>query len=262
MCVTQGDAIARRRTDYDDDRPATPPQAREMRARLDRSAAEVTALRAANALCEYLNRWNDAGPAEVARARKAVEEALALDPTFYLAHYASGFLYRATGRHADELAAFDETIRCNPDFARAHAQRGEALLYLGRTAEAIAAVDEAIRRNPTSKIRGYFFWVKGRAHFYEQRYPEAIDWLTRSVRNWQHVWYNRAYLVSAHALSGLPGSRGAARRVLRSLHARFPDYTVAQIIENERATPDNNRSFIAMRQRFHEGLRLAGMRLP
>jgi adenylate cyclase len=250
--------FARARADYDD-RSVTPQQAREMRALHTTSAAEATALMAASALCEYLNRWNDVGTDEMARAESAVNDALALDPAFYLAHYARGFLFRARGEHADELRAFDETIRSNPDFARAHAQRGEALLYLEQAAEAIDAVDEAIRRNPTSKIRGYFYWVKGRSHFYQQQYGEAIDWLERSVRNWPHVWYNRAYLVSAHALSGNPGSRTAARRVLRSFNARFPGYTVTQVVENERATPGNTPSFLAMRQRFHQGLRLAGM---
>jgi adenylate cyclase len=236
-----------------------PTRSRQMVELLNQAGAEKDALLAITILCDYLNRWNEAGPAEVARAESAVDEALSIDPAFYLAHYARGFLCRAQGRHEEERAAFDETIRFNPDFARAHAQRGEALLYLGQAAEAIVAVDEAIRRNPTSKIRGYFYWVKGRSYFYQQQYTEAIDWLKQSVRNWPHVWYNRAYLVSAHALSGNPGSRTAARRVLRSFNARFPGYTVTQVIDNERATPDNTQSFVAMRQRFHEGLRLAGM---
>jgi len=256
MCITRR-PVARARTDYDE-RPATPQQAREMRAALNTSAVEAVALMAANALCEYLNRWNDAGPAEVTQAQSAVETALSIDPAFYLAHYARGFLCRAQGQHEEELAAFDETIKCNSDFARAHAQRGEALLYLGRAPEAIAAVDVAITRNPTSKIRGYFYWVKGRAYFYQEQYPEASLWLERSVRNWPHVWYNRAYLLSAHALSRKPGNRVTVRRVFGAFDERFPGYTVAQIIENERATP-GTQPFGAMRKRFHEGLQVAGM---
>lgn len=238
----------------------SPARSRLMQELLNQATAEKDALLAITVVCDYLNRWNKAGRDEVARAQSAVEEALGIDPGFYLAHYARGFLYRARGQHADELAAFDETIRCNPDFARAHAQRGEALLYLGRAAEAIAAVDEAIRRNPTSNIRGYFYWVKGRSHFFQQQYGEAIEWLERSVRNWPHVWYNRSYLVSAHALSENAGSRVSARRVLRALNGRIGEFTVARVIENEQATPDNTQSFVAMRERFHEGLRLAGMR--
>lgn len=240
-------------------RSLNPARSRQMVELLDQAAKEKDALLAITILCDYLNRWNDAGPDEVARARSAVEEALAIDPAFYLAHYARGFLCRAEGQHENELTAFDETIKHNPDFARAHAQRGEALLYLGRAAEAIAAVDEAIARDSTSKIRGYFYWVKGRSYFYQEQYPEAIEWLERSVRNWPYVWYNRAYLLSAHALSGTPDSRAAVRRVYNGLERRFPGYTVARIIDNERATPDNTPPFVAMRERFHQGLQTAGM---
>jgi adenylate cyclase len=236
-----------------------PARSRRMVELLDQATAEKDALLAITILCDYLNRWNEAGPDEVERARSAVNEALAIDPAFFLAHYARGFLYRADGQHDQELAAFDETIKANPEFARAHAQRGEALLYLGRAPEAIVAVDEAITRSPASNIIGYFYWVKGRSYFYQEQYDEAIEWLERSVRNWSRVWYNRAYLISAHALSGKPGSRIAFRRVYRAFDKQFPGYTVTRVIDNERATPDNTPAFIAMRERFHEGLRIAGM---
>lgn len=237
----------------------TPARSRQMQELLNQAGAEKDALLAIRVLCDYLNGWNDAGPAEVAAAEAAVNAALRAHPSLHLAHYANGFLERTKGRHQHSLSAFEATISCNPDFARAHAQRGQALLHLGRAPEAIAAVDEAIRRNPTSNIRGYFYWVKGRAYFYQQQYAEAIHWLELSVRNWPEVWYNRAYLASAHALSGKAGSRAAARRVLRALNRRIAGYTVAQIIENERASPDTTPSFVTMRERFHEGLRLAGM---
>jgi tetratricopeptide (TPR) repeat protein len=257
MAISYGRSFNQARAVHN--RRLTPARSRQMQQLLQQAGGEKDALLAIRIICDYLNHWNDVGPAEVAAAESAVNAALRLDPAPYLAHYALGFLERTKGRHRRSLAAFEATIRSNPDFARAHAQRGEALLYLGRAAEATAAVDEAIRRNPTSNIRGYFYWVKGHSYLYQQQYAEAIHWLELSVRNWPNVWYNRAYLVSAHALSGEPGGRAAARRVLRAFNRRFPGYTVAQVIENEGVAPDDIRSFIAMRQRLHEGLRLAGM---
>jgi tetratricopeptide (TPR) repeat protein len=227
-----------------------------MRGLLNESAAETAALLATTVLCDYLNRWNEAGPAEVARAEAAVKQALADDPKLFLAHYANGFLARARGQHEASLAAFDQAIGNAPDFARAHAQRGEQLLYLGRFDEAIASVEKAISISPKSSVRGYFYWVIGRARFFKEQYAQAIPWLERSVRNWPNVWYNRAYLVSAHALADNPA---AARRVRRAFDRRFPGYTLAHVIENERATPDDNRLVVAGRERFHEGLRRAGM---
>ena len=66
---------------------------------------------ATTVLCEYLNQWNNAGPAEVAIAQAAAEQALAADPTLFLAHYAKGFLCRVRGQHQESLRAFDQTIR-------------------------------------------------------------------------------------------------------------------------------------------------------
>jgi len=258
MCLTirmsRGRSFARAGTLYE--RPGTPQQAREMRPLLNTSAAEAAALMAANALCEYLNRWNDAGPEEVELAEAAVRQALRADSTLFLAHYAQGFLLRARGRHREALGAFERTIGYAPDFARGYAQKGEELLYLGRFRDAIDAAERAKQLSPNSSARGYFDWVIGRARFFLRQYPEAIDALKSSVRTWSNVWYNRAYLIAAHAMSG---KRSDARRVLRAFDRRFPGYTVERVIDNETATPDTSRAVRAGRERFHEGLRAAGM---
>ena len=64
----------------------------------------------------------------------------------------------------------------------------------------------------------------------------------------------------------LPGERPrafregrAAKRVLRALHGQFGTYTLARVIENERACPDDHPFVVAGRERFHEGLRRAGL---
>lgn len=249
------DSYARARSLYE--RPVTPRRTQQMLGLLDESTAETAALTATTVLCEHLNRWNDAGPDRVARAEGAVTQALAQDPRHFLAHYAKGFLHRSKGQHQAALDAFEQTIKYNPEFARAYAQKGEQLLYLGRFEDAISAVERAIELSPKSAVRGYFYWVIGRAHFFMGRDADAISWLQRSIRAWPNVWYNRLYLVSAHAHAG---KMSAAHRVLQSFHRQFPGYTLARVIENERATPANDRLVVAGRQRFHEGLRRAGLR--
>jgi tetratricopeptide (TPR) repeat protein len=249
------DAFARARTLYE--KPVTPQRTQQMRGLLDESAAGTAALTATTVLCEYLNRWNDAGPAEVARAEAAIEQALDRNPGLFLAHYAKGFLLRTKGQHQAALDAFDVTIKYAPEFARAYAQKGEQLVYLGHPDEGIAEVERALRMSPDSAVRGYFYWVIGRARFFMKQDAEAISWLQDSVRNWPNVWYNRLYLVSAHAHSG---TTAAATRVLRAFNRQFLGYTLARVIENEGATPDDHPFVVAGRERFHEGLRSAGMR--
>jgi tetratricopeptide (TPR) repeat protein len=158
-------------------------------------------LHATTLLCDYLNRWNEAGPEEVAKAEAAVLQALGSNPSHGLAHYAKGFVHRTKGEHDAALAAFTETLKHVPNFARAHAQRGAQLLYLGRPQEAIAEVEKALEISPRSAQRGMFYWIIGRARFFMGQYAEAIPWLRRSIRLWPHLWYNRLYLASAYALA-------------------------------------------------------------
>ena len=247
-------SYARARSLYE--KPVTPQRTQQMLGLLDESTAETAALTATTVICEYLNRWNEAGPHHVARAEAAVEQALARDAGHFMAHYAKGFVHRGKGQHQAALEAFEQTIKHNPEFARAYAQKGEQLLYLGRFAEAIAAVERAIELSPKSAVRGYFYWVIGRSRFFLQQNAEAVTWLQDSVRNWQNVWYNRLYLVSAHAHAG---NVSGATRVLRSFDRKFAGYTLARVIENERATPSDHPLVVAGRRRFHDGLRRAGM---
>ena len=248
------DSYARARSLYE--KPVTPQRTQQMLGLLDESTAETAALTATTVICEYLNRWNEAGPAKLSRAEAAVEQALARDAGHFMAHYAKGFVHRGKGQHQASLDAFEQTIKYNPEFARAYAQKGEQLLYLGRFADAIEAVDRAIELSPKSAVRGYFFWVEGRARFFLQQDTEAVRWLQDSVRNWRNVWYNRLYLVSAHAHAG---NVSGAARVLRSFDRQFPEYTLDRVIENEAATPADHPLVVAGRERFHEGLRRAGM---
>jgi adenylate cyclase len=242
------------------ERPVTRERTEEMRGLLDRSAAETAAYTAVTDLCRYLNRWDDKGPAELDRFEAVVQRALEHNPQFYLAYYALGFLRRARGRHQEALAAFEETIKyAPPTFSRVYAQKGEQLLYLGRFSESIAEVNRALEINPNSKVRGYFYWVLGRAHFFQEDYETAIHWLQRSNRAWPEVWYNRAYLVAAHALLN---QVAAARRVLRALDKGFgdSDFTLARVVRYEEdATPCDTPAVRAGRERFHNGLQRAGM---
>jgi len=218
------------------ERRVTPQRTRQMRGLLDESAAETAAYTATTILCEFLNAWLDAGPAEVARAEAAIEQALDRNPQLYLAHYAYGFVCRTRGQHQAALEAFDETIKYAPEFARAYAQKGDELVYLGRPDEGIAEIEKALKISPQSSVRGFFFWTIGRAKFFMEDDAEAIRWLRSSIRNWSDVWYNRFYLVSAHALSN---QRAAARRVLQASNQKLPGYTLARIIENEHRIPSD-----------------------
>jgi tetratricopeptide (TPR) repeat protein len=208
-------------------------------------------------MCDYLNRWNDSGSAELAEAKKAVEQALEIVPDLAAGHYASGLVHRANGAHDAALAAFSRTVELNPEFALAHAQQGAQLIYTGRPLEARQPIETAIRiSRPDHPSRPMFYWYLGRAHFVSGNYVEAIKSLQQSVEGRSNIWYNHLHLVSAYALTN---DNEAAAGALRNFDDRFPNYTVTRVIHNEQANPHSNPTMLAARDRFHEGLRLAGM---
>ena len=258
MRTARGESLALAHTLYENRR--NPQSTQEMRGHIDAAHADASALRATAVLSDYLNRWNGVEKRHLADAEAAVRQALTIDRTHHLAHYAKGFMHRARGQHKAALAAFTEAAKHNPDFAHAHAQRGAELLYLGRPADAISEVQKAIKLNPRSPSLGMFYWIIGRAEFFSGNYAAAIPWLQRSVRLLPDLWYNRLYLVSAYAHLG---KKAAAKRTLDEFNQRFSKpksaYALKQVVANERTNPNNHKFVVAGRRRFHEGLRLAGM---
>jgi tetratricopeptide (TPR) repeat protein len=210
---------------------------------------------------DYLNRWNNARADELARAEEAVKEALNIDPGIPLAHYADAFIHRARGEHQAASDAFDRAITHDPDFARAYAQKATEQINLGYPDRVRDLVKKAIELSPQDSSLGVFYWILGRAQFFDGHYKEAIPDLETSIEWRPNLWYNRLYLASAYALAD---DENAAKRVLTAFQNhpffRYRRFTVAVIeSEFESANPSNNQFVIAAREKFHQGLVKAGM---
>src|SRR5215204_4052683 len=74
-----------------------------------------------------------------AEARRAIDDALALDPLNARTHRAAGTIAYASRRYADAVVQFRRAIELNPAISNAHALMGDALMELGRMEEARAA---------------------------------------------------------------------------------------------------------------------------
>jgi adenylate cyclase len=230
----------------------------EQSVHLDPNSAEAWARLAEITASDYLNHWNNTGPDQLREAETAVKKALALDPDLALAHFANGFIHRARGEHQAALAAFDRAIALDPNFALAYKDKGDELILLGHPDEAPPLVEKAIALSPRDPSLGIFYWVAGRAEFYAGRYREAIPWLTKSIEVRPNLWYNRLYLASAYALLG---DTQEAQKVLQDFQRHFTGrrYTVALVESFERTNPSSNPTVVAARDKFHQGLLLAGM---
>jgi tetratricopeptide (TPR) repeat protein len=205
-----------------------------------------------------LINWNHTGREELRVAEEAVRKALLIDPNHALAHAAHGLIQRAHGEHHAALEAFSRAIELDRNFAFAYASKGNELTLVGRPAEAPALVEHAIRLSPHHPSISIFNWIIGRAKFFTGQYDEAIPWLRKSVETRPNLWFNRLYLVSACALADMPEQ---ATRALNEFNRLFPRpvYTLAVVEALESATPNDDPTVVAARNKFHEGLVRAGM---
>lgn len=233
--------------------------------RLNPQAADSWSQLASVLINDYLSHWNEAkDSAESAkdllrRAGEAVQEALKIDPTIALAHHVDGFVRRAKGDHQGALDAFDRAIQLDPNFARAYSQKANQLVMIGRPKEAPPLVLKAINLSPRDPYLGGFYWVIGRAYFVMRDYDNSIVWLRKSAQVLPNLWFNRAYLVAAYALTDRHQQpEGVAAS--NEYKAAFAAYNV-QRIRDLYATelPHPEPGMQASIQELYKGLQLAGV---
>jgi len=177
---------------------------------------------------DVLNAWNQAGPAEVDRAEEAARNAIKLDPNTVLAHYALGFVQRLRGDHQASAAEFEQATKLDANLAKGYAQWANALVFTGDPKAAIPLADKAADLSPKDPSFGVFRWVKGRAYFVLADYPQAITALEESVAVRPNLWFSRAWLIAAYALSGRNDNAAAARD---EFIQKFPQYNRAWIAD-------------------------------
>jgi adenylate cyclase len=228
-------------------------------------AADGWAQLANTLVSDYLNHWNEAKQSPEAakdllrRAEEALQEALKIDPSVPLAHYAEGFIRRAKGDHAGALDAFDRVLSLDPNFARGYAQKANQLVMIGRAKEAPPLVLKAIALSPRDPYMAMFDWVIGRAYFVMRDYENAVVWLRKSVQMSPDRWYSRAYLLAALALTERHEQpEGVA--ALGDYKAGFGGYTVQRIRGMyEKEVPHPDPGMQASIQELYKGLQKAGV---
>jgi adenylate cyclase len=213
---------------------------------------------------DYWNFWNEAEKDANARqdllrqAEHALQKAFSLDPAVALSHMDDGFIRRANGDHQGALDAFDRALALDPNLALAYAQKANQLVFTGHPQEAPPLVLKAIRLSPRDPAISIFYWVLGRAYFAMKNYDDAILWLRKSVAERPTVWFSRAHLVSAFALTGNGADAAAA---LKDFSNALPGYTLARIQDIYlKETPNKDPAFQKTLQELYKGLQQAGMK--
>ena len=139
------------------------------------------------------------------------------------------------------------------NLANAHATIGLTKCYIGRGEETEAHINEALRLSPrdTFTFRWLFFGAVAKLQLGAD--TEAVAWLRRSIE--ANRSYPLAHFLLAAALA-LLGELDQARAAAQAGLTLDPTFTIRRYRVN---TPSDNPTFLAMRQRLYEGMRIAGV---
>ena len=208
----------------------------------------------ANALMSEVNMYaSDDRAGQIRAAEAATTKALALVPDSADAHVTYGTVLFATRVPERALREFNLAIDLDGNLAIAHAYVGVMKFLLGRAQETRAHVETAMRLSPRDPFLFQWHFFIGLADVYLGRVVRGIESLRKTVEinpNWGHSHF---VLAGALALAGLLEE---AAEVCATARRLAPKFTIAKF---RAEAPSDNPVFLAQRELFHEGLRLAGV---
>ena len=196
---------------------------------------------------------SDDRPGQIRAAEAAVKNALELAPRSAAAHLAYGRVLFAMSRPERALRELELARRLDPDLAAIHGYLGQIKIALGRASETRAHVEEAMRLSPQDPLLRLWHYLIGLAEVYLGHVVRGIESLRKSVEidpGWGLAQFT---LAGALALAGLLVDAAEACAVAQHL---APNFTIAKFRAEARS---DNSIYLAQREHFCEGLRLAGV---
>ena len=225
----------------------------EIALRLDEDNVDAL-LGFANAHMSEVNMYASKDRAgQIRAADGAVRKVLALAPDSAEAHVTYGTVLFAVRAPERALREFKFAISLDDNLAIAHAYLGLMKLLLGRADETRAHVEVAMRLSPRDPLLFQWHFFIGLADVYLGRVVRGLESLRKTIEinpNWGHSHF---MLAGALALAGLLAEAAEACAVARRL---APNFTIAKF--RAEAVSDNP-VFLAQREHFYRGLRLAGV---
>ena len=197
--------------------------------------------------------WSDDPAGDIARAEKAVDAALAVQPDNPLLHHAKAEVYSAKRQWGPAIMEDETAIALDPNNARAHALAGFRKMLLGRSEEGLAGVETALRLSPRDPFVPYWQYFMCALHASLAHWDEAIPWCEKSIAGQPQVYRPYAVLAAANALAGHDKEAKEAAAQLQKVYPGFTVQTWAGMHWSDDPT------FNAEYQRGTEGLRKAGV---
>ena len=226
----------------------------EQALQIDPDSATALSGLALSHITEVLNRSSKAPHNQIALAAQAIERSLALQPNDPRANYVRSLVLSTQGRIDEAEQAIQRALALYPNHPRALQRLGFLKLQQGHPEEVAAPVTLSLRLDPTNAEQvslGHF--TLGMAEFHLQRDDAAYGHMQQATVSSPQNGYAWQWLA---AIDGLHGRTEQARINLAEYQKRFPGHTIGSLKASE---PSRRAAFWQERNRFYEGLKLAGL---
>jgi TolB-like protein len=200
------------------------------------------------------SHMTDDGALHFKAAESTLNSVLLRAPNHPRAHMLLGGVQIRTNRAAKGIAECRQALALDRNLAEAHAFIGLGKHALGRNEEVEGHVQEALRLSPRDTRAFLWFHFVGMAKLHANADLEALDWLRRSIEA------NPNYVLSHFHLAGALAMMGDLREARSSADAGLaldPNFTIRRRRMN--AWVHDNPEWLARRERFYEGMRMAGI---
>jgi TolB-like protein len=197
---------------------------------------------------------SDDGASHFKVAESTLSSVLLRAPNHPRAHMLLGGVQIRTSRAAKGIAECRQALALDRNLAEAHAFIGLGKHALGCDEEVEGHVQEALRLSPRDTRAFLWFMIVGMAKLHANADLEALDWLRRSIEA------NPNYVLSHFHLAGALAMMGDLREARCSADAGLaldPNFTIRRHRMN--AWVHDNPVWLARRESFYEGMRMAGV---
>jgi TolB-like protein len=144
----------------------------------------------------------DTAAADVARAARLVDRALAASPRSLLARIAKANVLRAQGRCNEAIPEFEALLAIDHNAVAVLDALADCKLLIGQIEEVIPLEELAIRLSPRDPAIGWWYVRIGQVHIYQSRAHKAIPWLEKARGAVPELPFVHALLAAAYGLTG------------------------------------------------------------
>ena len=216
-------------------------------------------VRALTGLADALNKsvaflWSEDPAGDIARADKAADSALALQPDDSWAHFAKATALAATKRQwGAAIAQAEAVIALDRNNASAAARASFWKIFLGRSDKGFSGLETALRLSPRDPEAPTWQYWMCHLHAHLAQWEQAIEWCDKSAAGNPQFWLPYVDLAAANAWVGRDKEAKDAAAQLEKVRPGFTVQTWAGVHWTD--DPTFNEQY----QRIVEGLRKAGV---